>query len=197
MQLSISQAAYGDYNAGSAQVSFTSIAGSVWLGSANSALSTFDLTGSLISPIAGFLGGGLASPASAQAMAFDASGNLWAASAGSAGISKFTMAGTPATSSPFTASSLTSPAALAIDGSSNVWVANSSGSVVMLSNAGAVLATTTDSSISGATGIAIDNAGTVWVSNSTTNTVDEIIGGAAPTAPLANALKNGTVGAKP
>jgi fibronectin type 3 domain-containing protein len=189
------QNATSDFNVGVVTTTFNSIAGSVWLGNAGS-LSTLDLTGALISPTNGFNGGGLGTPAGAQAMAFDSSGSLWVVNQ-SGGISKFNSNGSVATGSPFTGTGISTPSALAIDGNSLVWVANANGSVSSLSSAGAVVSTATDSSISGATGIAVDNSGSVWVSNSTTNTVDEIIGVAAPTAPPANALQNGTVGVKP
>lgn len=184
-----------DFNVGVVTTTFNSIAGSVWLGNAGS-LSTLDLAGVLISPANGFTGGGLATPAGAQAMAFDSSGNLWVVNQGGS-ISKFNSNGSVATGSPFSNAGLNSPAALAVDGNSQVWVANTNGSVAALSSAGSVVSTTTDGSISGATGIAVDSSGSVWVSNGTTNTVDEIVGVAAPTAPPANALQNGTVGVKP
>jgi streptogramin lyase len=195
VKVQASQVATGDFNAGVSVTTFNSIAGSVWLGSTGS-LGTLDLTGALISPANGFTGGGLGVPAGAQAMAINSDGSLWVANQGGA-ISKFNRNGSAATGSPFTVTGLSSPTALAVDGSSQVWVVNAIGSVVSLSNAGAVVSTATDASISGATGIAVDNSGSVWVSNSSTNTVDEIIGIAAPTAAVANALQNGTVGVKP
>jgi hypothetical protein len=45
--------------------------------------------------------------------------------------------------------------------------------------------------------VAIDSSGNIWVANPTANTVDEVIGGAAPAAPLANAVQTATPGGKP
>jgi DNA-binding beta-propeller fold protein YncE len=48
-------------------------------------------------------------------------------------------------------------------------------------------------------GIGVDPSGNIWVANNTaTGGVFEIVGAAAPTVtPIALALKNGTIGAKP
>jgi DNA-binding beta-propeller fold protein YncE len=54
--------------------------------------------------------------------------------------------------------------------------------------------------LTSAQGIAIDPSGNVWVANNVASTggVFEIVGAAAPTVtPIALALKNGAVGAKP
>jgi hypothetical protein len=47
------------------------------------------------------------------------------------------------------------------------------------------------------TGISIDISGNVWISNGGNNSVTEILGGAAPVAPLAIATQNVTLGARP
>jgi hypothetical protein len=70
----------------------------------------------------------------------------------------------------------------------------------VLSNAGAAISPSTGY-VSGAptspVGIAIDISGNVWIANSGTGGVTELIGGAAPVAPLATAVANKTTGARP
>jgi hypothetical protein len=92
---------------------------------------------------------------------------------------------------------LSGATALAFDGNSNLFVANGNGAVTVVSTPDTVVSTTQGSTSAAASSLAIDNSGNVWVANPTTNTVDEIIGGAAPTAPLANAVLNNAPGAKP
>jgi hypothetical protein len=190
------QAASYDFNAGSQTATFTSIAGSVWLANGNGSLSTFDLTGLPLSPTSGFTGSGLTLPSGPQSMAFDASGNLWVANTGSTGISEFNKSGLPATTNPFTAY-ISNPTALAIDGNSQVWVLNGNGSLTVMANNGTVTSSITDTTLAGANAFAIDQSGSLWTVNASTNAVKEYLGIAAPTAPLANAVKNNTVGTKP
>ncbi|MEO6922845.1 MAG: hypothetical protein ABI142_03385, partial [Bryocella sp.] len=46
-------------------------------------------------------------------------------------------------------------------------------------------------------GVAVDLAGNVWVSNSSANTIVQIVGAAAPAAPLSIAVLNSTTGVRP
>lgn len=126
--------------------------------------------------------------------AVDANGFVWSINSSSSGLSKFTDAG--AASGSYTNVGLSGASALALDGNSQVVVANGNGQIVVLSNAGAVVSTTQGSASVGGSGVAIDLSGNVWVSNAG-GTVDEIIGGAAPAAPLTNAVVSATPGAKP
>jgi hypothetical protein len=190
------QAASYNFNGGSKTATFTSIAGSVWLADAAGSLSTFDLTGFPLSPTTGFTGNGLTQPSGQQSMAFDATGNIWVANTGSTGISKFNKNGTPAAANPFTAN-ISSPAALAVDGNSQVWVLNGNGSLTVMANTGAVTTTISDTTLTGANAFAIDQSGSLWTVNASNNSVREYLGIAAPTAPLATAVKNNTVGTKP
>jgi DNA-binding beta-propeller fold protein YncE len=99
-----------------------------------------------------------------------------------------------------TVGGLNSPTALAIDGAGQVWVTNGNNSVTELSNIGVAISPATgytDSTLSGPNGIAIDISGNVWISNGTTNSVDEILGAAAPVAPLATGVQNSTLGVEP
>ena len=97
----------------------------------------------------------------------------------------------------YTSLGLSGATALAIDGSSHVVVANGNGSTVVFTNTGAIVATTQGSTSAGGSGVVIDISGNIWVTNSAANSVDKIIGGAAPVAPLANAVVSATPGAKP
>jgi len=128
--------------------------------------------------------------------AVDAAGYVWSIDSSGSGVSRFSPSA-GALASDYTGIGLNSATALAIDGSGQVWIANASGTVSILTNAGAPAATINDPSFSGTTSIAIDISGTVWVTNATNNTVDEIVGGAAPSAPLANAVQNNTPGTRP
>jgi sugar lactone lactonase YvrE len=128
--------------------------------------------------------------------AVDAAGYVWSIDNSGSGVSRFSPSA-GALASDYTGIGLSSATALAIDGKGQVWIANASGTVSMLTNAGVPAATINDPSFSGTTSIAIDISGTVWVTNATNNTVDEIVGGAAPSAPLANAVQNDTPGTRP
>ncbi|MES2391098.1 MAG: protease pro-enzyme activation domain-containing protein [Acidobacteriota bacterium] len=186
------QAASGWYVATSATGNIVVTRGSVWAVNTDGSASELDLTGAAFSSNSGYAGAGVVSPVGPLGIAFDGNGDAWIAS--SAGISEFDGDGNAISGSPFTGGGVvTSPGALAIDGSGQVIVADGNGSVEILSSAGALVSTTTDASVSGPTGVAIDAAGSVWIANGTANTVDEVIGGAAPTTPLVS----GTPGVKP
>ena len=79
-----------------------------------------------------------------------------------------------------------------------VWVANTNGTVSVLSNTGAAISPSTGYSGPGSkpAGIAIDISGNVWVPSSTANTVTKILGVLAPVVPLATGAASGT-GAEP
>jgi len=128
-------------------------------------------------------------------LAVDSSGFVWSIDAGATSISKFTDAGVLSTS--YSGLGLTSASALAIDGNGQVWIANGSQGITALTNSGSVASTTVDSTITSPNGVAVDISGNVWVSNATTNTVVEIIGGAAPVAPIAISVQTVIPGAKP
>jgi streptogramin lyase len=113
--------------------------------------------------------------------------------------------------------SLAGPRFLAVDGSGNVWASNfNANSVSELSSSGTILSPQTTGTvpavalgyvhegIASPTGITIDPSGNVWIANDVAATattgasVFELVGAAAPAVtPIALALKNGTVGAKP
>jgi hypothetical protein len=205
----ISQAGSGAYIAGSTTGSFTVKAGSVWVTDASDDLSTFDLsTGAVITASPGLSGGGVGTTPFPQPEAFDASGNLWVAS--SNGISEFSpsAAGPVAVSSAaYTVGGVTTsapPLALAVDGLGNIWTSNYNGTVTELSNTGSAISPSTGYTASGVTapyvnvgGIAIDLSGSVWVTNFGDGSVTQLLGVAAPAAPLSTALANGTTGVRP
>jgi len=127
--------------------------------------------------------------------AVDASGFVWSINSSGGGLSKFTDAGL--FSASITPAGITAASALAIDGNSNLIVANGNGTISVVSNAGATISTTVGSTTTAPSAVAVDISGNVWVANPAANSVDEIVGGAAPTAPLANAVQNAKPGTEP
>ena len=204
--LAAAEAAAGNYAAANQSATFAvAAAAAVWLGNAPGTLSTFSLSGAALSPTAGFRGGGPGMVPGPLGMAFDATGNLWiagSASSGSStgGVSEFNSTGTPISANPYTAGGIHNPLALAVDGAGQIWIANSNGSVSELANTGAALSPATGFTGAGLStlgGIVVDLSGNVWVANASDNSVTEILGVAAPVAPLATAVANGTTGARP
>ncbi len=198
--LAASEAAAGNFAAETQSATFTVTAMSaVWLGNANGTLSTFSLSGAALSPAAGFSGGGLGTVPAPLGMAFDATGNLWVANS-AGGVSKFNNDGTPISANPYISGGIHNPLALAIDGAGQIWIANGNGSVSALANTAAALSPATGFTGAGLStpgGIAVDLSGNVWVANTSDNSVTEILGVAAPVAPLSTAAANGTTGARP
>jgi hypothetical protein len=127
--------------------------------------------------------------------AVDANGYVWSINSNGTSVSTFTPAGALSTS--YSPAGLTGASALAIDGNSNVLIANSNGILSVVSNSGAAVATMAGSTMGAPSGVAIDSSGNVWVANPAANSIDEIIGGAVPAAPLANAVQTMTPGGKP
>jgi len=125
--------------------------------------------------------------------AVDANGYVWSINTNGNGVSQFTDAGVFSVSH----SGIASATALAIDGNDNVWITNGNGTLSVLSNSGTVVSTIAGSTTAAPSSIAIDISGNVWVSNPSTNTIDEVIGGAAPVAPLSTAVTAATSGARP
>jgi subtilase family serine protease len=190
--LKVSQGASGSYAARAQNASFLVIAGSVWLGNSTESLSTFDLVaGAPITGASGYTGGGVGTIASPLGMAFDAAGNMWAAS--NNGVSEFNRQGIAVSSTPFTGGGINKPLAIAVDGLGQIWVANTGGTVSELRNAGSAVSPSTGYSGPGSTpgGIAIDISGSVWIPSNSANTVTRILGAAAPVVPLATAASSG------
>jgi hypothetical protein len=197
VQVLASQAAGGGYASGSATASFLVAAGSVWVVNGAGSLGILDFAGNAFNPAA-LTGAGLSTVSGPGAIAFDASGNAWVASAG--GVSEFTVDGLPVSLTAYTGGGIASPVALAVDGAGLVWIANANSTVSVLNGSGTAISPSGGyAATAGGTpgGLTIDGSGNVWVTNQTTGTVTQVIGAAAPVAPASTALKNGTTGAKP
>jgi hypothetical protein len=135
----------------------------------------------------------------AVSIAIDSSGNVWTANGTADTIAEHSKTGA-VTSSGYGNGTSNTPASLAVDGLGNIWVANSNGSVSELNNAGTLLSPTggfVGGSMSTPAGVAIDISGNVWVSNNGNSSVTEIIGGAAPVAPLTVSTQSTTLGTRP
>ncbi len=199
VELEVSQAAGTVYSLTTATTTFTVLAGSIWIADSGGGISIFDLLGNSISTRSVFGATGAGTIATPQGVAFDSSGDLWVAS--SAGVSEFNRYGAASTSIPLTVGGVSNPLSLAIDGDGTVWVANANGSVSAISHTGTALSPGTGYAVgahaSTSGGIAIDLSGNVWVTNNAGNTVTEMLGAAAPVAPLSTSLANHTVGGKP
>jgi hypothetical protein len=138
--------------------------------------------------------------------AVDAAGDVFTGSSSNT-LLGFNSAGTALSGSPYSGGGLSTPQQLAVDGAGQIWIVNSgNNSLSVFTNSGTPLSPATTGYISGVTGsgaysnptsVSIDISGNVWVSNGTNNTVVELLGAAAPTAPPSTALTNGTTGARP
>lgn len=139
---------------------------------------------------------------------------MWTANSTNSTVVDLTGTAPSITTTPYGSSpaALATPGLVAVDGAGNIWVNNKiAGAISEFSGSGTVL------SPSGTTvgfvhpglvgtqnaGVTIDPSGNVWAadyatSGATAFSVFEMVGAAAPTVtPIAQALKNGSVGAKP
>jgi hypothetical protein len=185
--INANSAATGTYNAAptvSYTVTITSVPYVYIAGSGD--VASFNAYGNVSSRAV--VGGGTPPPV-------DTNGYVWSINGNGTSVSTFTPAG--ALGSTYSPAGLTGARALAIDGGSNVAIANGNGAVAVVSNTGVAASTTQGSMTAAASGVAIDNSGNIWVTNPTSSTIDEIIGGAIPASPLANAVQNTTLGVKP
>jgi hypothetical protein len=192
-------------------------AGHVWISGMNGNI-LYELsvsTGATLGASA-YTAGGLEQPYS---IAIDASNNIWLPnnfdpnSLVGATVSKFTSVTTGA---PFSGGGILGPDGVAIDGAGNVWVSNqirtggaTTAGVAELNNGGAAISPatgyTSSATLGGPNDVAIDSSGNVWAANAYvpvtfaigTNVV-EFVGAAVPVVtPIATAVKNGTIGARP
>jgi hypothetical protein len=116
-----------------------------------------------------YSGGGLSSP---QAVATDASGNLWVANSGNSSVSEFSSTG--AALSPaggYTAGGISVPYALAIDTNGSVWVANSGNNTLTRLTSGSSGTSFSNNGLNIPKGIAIDASDNIFVTNSGASTV--------------------------
>ena len=174
--------------------------GYVWLVDGTGALTKLYANGSAISSSSGYTGGGTPT----TGLAFDSSSNAWSLNKAGNLLVEFSRIGAALSGSGFSGGGLSTPNLLAIDGLGQVWITNNNGTLSLFSNTGTALSpasgftgvTSTGTGYSAPTGIAIDASGNVWVANSN-NTMIEVLGGAAPAAPLSTAITNNTTGARP
>jgi hypothetical protein len=142
--------------------------------------------------------------------------SMWAGNASASSVTSLALTGGTGTTYG-SGAAFAGPRFLAVDGSGNVWASNfnttsvselsSAGTILSPQNTGTAPANTVGylhAGLSSPTGITIDPSGNVWVANdvaataSVGSSVFELVGAASPTVtPIALALKNGTVGAKP
>ena len=173
-----------------AMVNFTVLQQYEWIINAAGNLTGLDAAGKPY--VSNVMGGGLG-------IAIDNGGTIWTGNTGGTSLATFSNFGTLFQTGP-TGGGLSASVALAVDGAGSVWVANGNGSVSQFTNLGTVLSPSagyTGGGLSAPTGIAVDQAGNVWVSNGGNNSITEIVGAGTPVAPVAAAVTNNTVGAKP
>jgi hypothetical protein len=151
-------------------------AGHVWvcneqssssINSGRGSLTKLAADGSILSGTDGYAGGGLDFP---DAIAIDASGNVWIGNFGNSTLSAFSAAG--AVLSPaagFTGGGLSFPTGIAFDAGGNLWVADSGASQVSaFSAAGAALSPAggyIGGGIYGPQALALDRHGNAWIAN--------------------------------
>jgi len=160
-------------------------------GSGNSSVTELSASGAILSGASGYGGGGMDFP---DAIAIDASGNVWTANYGNSTVSEISSSGAALSpNSGFGGGGLSFPSGLAFDGAGNLWVAdNGANQVSEFSSAGAALSPSAGYSgggIKGPQAVALDQAGNVWVANYYGSSVSELDGAnsAAPGAALSPA----------
>jgi sugar lactone lactonase YvrE len=196
--ITASFAAVGNYAAASATGNLSVTAASnVWVQNTDDSLSEFRGDGTAVGSTPVVSGG--TGTSTGGGVAFDSGGNVWSVNSTTNQLLQTTKTGASATT--FAGGGLNTPVALAVDGNGVVWIANQGGSVSAFANTGIAVSPATTGYAGGTlnapTGIAIDVSGNVWISNGGNNTTTEILGGAAPVAPLAVGVQNGTPGVKP
>lgn len=187
--------------------------GDVWIQNENrqqngtAAFLLAELNGASGAPAVGVPGGFTAT--NQRQIAADASGNIWGPSHCGAYKVPAGYTGNPGTPSPTdndNAQTVANPSALAVDGANRVWLASAGGvnctaatqppsvSLIDVTNGYAFV----DQSLSNDPQfLAVDGSGNLWVLLNN-NTVTEFVGVATPAVtPLAAAVKNNKLGAKP
>jgi sugar lactone lactonase YvrE len=192
-------------------------AGHVWISGMNgNVLYEMAVSNGALLGASAYTAGGLEQPYS---IAVDASNNIWLpdnynpSSLVGNTVSKFTSVTTGVV---YSGGGILGPDGVAIDGAGNVWVSNqidsggaTTGGVAELSNGGAAIspptAYTSSATMGAPNDVAIDSSGNVWAANAFVPVsyanglnVVEFVGAAAPVVtPIATAVKNGTIGARP
>ncbi|MES2391207.1 MAG: IPT/TIG domain-containing protein [Acidobacteriota bacterium] len=174
-----------DYASATSSVSVTVLGNDIFAVSPSGVGSLFS-TGGVLSMATS--GGGIGA-------AIDANGNLWSIDSSGSGLAEFNRLGVLATD--LNSLGLSGATALAVDGNNHLWITNGDGSILQITTAGTVVSLSQGSTSTAPASVAIDTSGNVWVTNTSANSVDEVIGGAAPTAPLAQGVQSNTLGVKP
>jgi hypothetical protein len=180
-----------DYTNPTLTKSFTVAIQHVWIVNSSGSLSSLDDAGNTLNATP--------TPAGGLGIAIDNAGSIWSLNPGGNSLAEFTNLGTLAATG-YTGGGLNGASALAIDGNGSVWLVNGNNSVSLFTNAGTPASPSTGFTggvLSKPNGVAIDLSGNVWISNASNNSVTKILGGAAPVSPLATAVTNNTLGAKP
>ena len=119
-----------------------------------------------------YVGGGLNHP---NAMAVDASGNVWLTNGSANTVSEFSSVGTAL--SPvggYSNANLSLPSGIAIDTNGNAWVSNSTGnSVTKITSLGGSFTTYNGGGLNAPSSVSIDGSGNVWLTNKGNNSVSE------------------------
>jgi len=169
----------------------------VWVTSGlTNAVTEISKTGTFLTGSSGYTGAGLDNPV---ASAFDSAGNLWVTDDFGKSVTEISSSLSPI--GTYTGGGLQGSNGIAIDGAGNAWISNNATSCVTeITSAGTVVTSSTGyigGGIFMPNGIAVDGSGNVWVANGSNNAV-ELIGAATPVVtPIAVALANSTLGARP
>ena len=106
-------------------------------------------------------------------LAFDSSGNLYAAEYYGSNISKFNMSGEDVSSYSYNNSYLNNPTGLAFDSSGNLYVANKSDNTISKFDAAGAYLSKITSNLSKPMGLAFDSSGNLYAANSNNNTISK------------------------
>lgn len=135
------------------------------------------------------------------AVSIDGSGNAWVSNRHGSSLTVLDHTGAPISGSPFIGGGIAMPVATAFDGAGNVWVANSAGNgVTELTSTGAPMLGSPFAApgLSNPASIAVDGSGNVWLANQGGDSLTVMIGAGIPAVtPIASALANGSIGARP
>jgi hypothetical protein len=138
--------------------------GNVWVANtAGNSIIKFAVSAGSVTGSSSFTPSGIDAPVS---IALDSAGNAWAANFNSGTVSAVSAAGTGLSGSPFSVGAL--PDAIAVGPTGNIFVTIGNGSVVSLTNAGALSSTLNDGTLQGPVGLAVDALSHVFATGSTT-----------------------------
>jgi len=130
-------------------------------------------------------------------IALDSANNVWASDNYTSRLVEFANSCSYMTDYP----TISAPTGLAVDGNNTLWTVNASNKLGATTNAGVAVSPAAGYSL-GVTGTligpAVDGSGNIWFVNTTKNTLQEVVGIAAPVVtPLAVAVQTNKVGQLP